>query len=251
VNGDHSRYPAVHESPSFIAGEFPDEGRSESGLSYATERPVLPPSSGDPTGTNETTPHGRRSPYVAVSSRDHSLYQARRSGSGGTPVRLDATDALDRRPSGSDEQISSPPTSQGTRVPDQPAHTENKTTDPITPTISLPSVPIDVGARNMDSSKCRPSTARNVHADEPPNGVEGNATTGTSANPVNNTTTPIDTHEDPEPPTANTRASSVPPPHHIRTRGVFIIGNSAPIKIDGDIEVHLRNGVGGQVDFII
>lgn len=41
------------------------------------------------------------------------------------------------------------------------------------------------------------------------------------------------------------------PPPRVRARGVFIVGNAAPIRIDEGIEVHLRDGVDGQVDFII
>lgn len=247
MNGDHSHSPTAHEARSLIAREFPDERRSESGLSYATERSVVLSPSGDPVGPNEITPHGRRSPYVVVSSRDHTLYQARRSG---TPARLDAIDSLDRRPPGSDERIPSPPTSQDTEVPGQPAHTEDDSTDRITPAISLPSAPVDTGVQDMDSPKYQPSTARNPHLDKPSDDVEGNATAGTSTNPANDTTTPV-MHEGPALPTVNTRAPSVPPPRRVRARGVFIIGNGAPIKIDEGIEVYLRDGVGGQVDFII
>ena len=36
-----------------------------------------------------------------------------------------------------------------------------------------------------------------------------------------------------------------------RTRGVFVIGCSAPVRVDEGIEVYLRSGANGEVDFII
>lgn len=35
------------------------------------------------------------------------------------------------------------------------------------------------------------------------------------------------------------------------TRGAFVIGHSAPVKIDEGIEVYLRSGANGEVDFVI
>ena len=100
-----------------------------------------------------------------------------------------------------------------------------------------------------------PLIDQGVQVPDQPAGME-NESTGAA----NNKRTPIDgpvppnddpTHDGPAPPTTNTRMPSVPPLHRVRARGVFIIGNCAPVKIDGGIEVHLRDGVGGQVDFII
>jgi hypothetical protein len=53
------------------------------------------------------------------------------------------------------------------------------------------------------------------------------------------------------PPQSDTRGPPTPPSCRVRTRGAFIIGNGAPVKIDENIEVHLRDGVNGHVDFII
>jgi hypothetical protein len=35
------------------------------------------------------------------------------------------------------------------------------------------------------------------------------------------------------------------------TRGAFVIGRAAPVKIDKGIEVYLRSGADGEVDFVI
>ena len=58
-------------------------------------------------------------------------------------------------------------------------------------------------------------------------------------------------HEGSAEPQVNMNAPSTPPLRRVRTRGAFIIGNGAPIKIDEGIEVYLRDGADGQVDFVI
>jgi len=90
----YSCLPTARE-PSLDVGGLSDEERSE--LSYADYEDQHPTdrSTPDNPGTTRTTPHNRRSPYVAISSREHSSYQARRCGSDETLVGLlSAIDAL-------------------------------------------------------------------------------------------------------------------------------------------------------------
>lgn len=137
---------------------------------------------GAPSLGSESLP---RSPYIAISSREHSLYQARRRGScgsDGTPPRvLNAIDALRR-------------------------------------------------LYNSDLRAVNLSTGERTQVSNPPSDIIF-ATKGGAYN------TPEDIRN--------------PPPRRARARGVFIVGNGAPIKIDEGIEVRLRDGVDGQVDFII
>lgn len=210
MNGDHSHRPTAHNSPSLTIGEIPGDGQSESESSYAsydidhhTDRSVVLLSSDGP-----ETLCGRRSPFAATSSRQHSLYQTRGGGSGVTPIRLLNDTEGPQPPSGPDERISSPPTNRSVQVLDHPAGTENDSTNPANNTVTPSNGPAP-----------------------PPN--DGPA------------------YDNPAPPTVDMRDASVPPPRRVRARGVFIIGNGAPIRIDESIEVRLKDGVGGQVDFII
>lgn len=56
---------------------------------------------------------------------------------------------------------------------------------------------------------------------------------------------------DPSAPLIDVRDPSAPSTRRVWTRGVFIIGEGAPVKIDESIEVHLRDGADRQVNFII
>lgn len=101
----------------------------------------------------------------------------------------------------------------------------------ISGAIGLPTASIDVGVQGMDSPRYRPATTRNTHLEEPSDSVEGNAT---SANPANDSTTPIGDPRDesPAPPTVNPRAPSIPPSSRVHARSLFIAG-SGPLSMKG------------------
>ena len=188
---------------SILGGNLDEE---QSVLSYADDPAHLPIASLSPS-TKRSAPNGRRSPYVAISAGEHSLYQGRKRG----PERaligfLGAIDA--QHLSESDNRIPDPPAGRDVPVSDQASDTR-----PFT---------------DMQNESTGSAVPRNV----PPN-TGGVNSTGAAL------------------PTANVRGSSTPPHRRIRSRGVFIVGNGAPIKIDEGIEVHLRDGVEGQVDFVM
>ena len=150
---DHSCHLIARESAP-IAGETSNERSELSYVSYSdayvTDRSIVSPSLDDP-GTDGTTPRGRRSPYITISSREHSLYQARRRGSDRSLVGLlNAVDALQRL-SNPNRQIANLPTGQDIQASNQLIDIKNqithpsgdpqdKATDPATSASSLPNV---------------------------------------------------------------------------------------------------------------
>ncbi|KAF9790782.1 hypothetical protein BJ322DRAFT_1017423 [Thelephora terrestris] len=134
---------------------------------------------------DETVPHGSRLPFVAISSREHSMYRSRRRGSRGS----DGSSAAEV-------------------LQYLPQHSRTSIAD-----IRLNDIPEDIGSPTGPT--------------DTPNGLHGGTAPGVSTRAPSNPLRPI------------------------RTRGAFIIGNGAPIKIDDSLEVHLRDGADGQVDFII
>jgi hypothetical protein len=129
----------------------------------------------------------------------------------------------------------------------------NEVTGPLESGSGLPNVLIAMEVRDADGPVAvdvkGPRPSANPHSRAGPRNVAANA----PVHPVDDATAPTHnpTHEGAAPPPVDTRAPSVPPLRRVRARGVFIIGNGAPIKIDEGIEVNLRDGVDGQVDFII
>jgi len=206
-----------------------------------------------------------------MSSGEHSLHNASRRGSVGL---LDAVGALQRL-SNSDMRISNPLPSIDNRVAYHPVDARNESTSGRDMAGSLQIRGIVPGVQDPDGfvgaqHPPRITANEDLHlpsgeVDTTPLDVEGpdlptnprshvgaeNATTTASAFPVDSTTAPVHNpaYEGTAPPPVNT--PSVPPLRRVRTRGIFIIGNGAPIKIDEGLEVHLRDGVDGQVDFII
>lgn len=194
-------------------------------------------------------PNGRRSPYVPISSGEHSLYQVRKRGLEGTLVGfLGAIDALQHLPR-SEGSIPNPPAGQGIQVSDQHSHappyqgTQNEPTGSGT-LENNPSNRSEVNRGSSGTPDVR--IPHNPHGQPAP----GNVVFGPFINADDDATLPINSsvREGTAPTTIN---PSIPPLRRVRFRGVFIVGNGAPIKIDEGIEVHLRDGVDGQVDFVM
>ena len=266
LKNDRSRHPTVRGS-SPIAGEVCDEGRSDLsyesyGTQYPTDRSIASPPSDNPR-TNGTILRSRRPAYVSISSREHSFYQARGRGSDGVLVGLlDAVDALQRlRNSGE----GNPPTAQDAQVSDQPTDMESRVPPnalivqdvdgPMAAQHSLNSAANRRSRGSFSEVNDAPLDARAPHLSTDLHSCAdtGDAAAGAPDYPLDDNTAPANnsTHEGAVPPPVDTRAPPAPPLRRVRARGVFIIGNGAPIRIDEVIEVHLRDGVDGQVDFVI
>ena len=265
LSAELSRYPAACDSP--IAGEIPDDERSVlSNISYhnwyVTDRSIASPSSDDP-WADWNARYDHRSPSTAMAG-EQPLTHAHRRGSGGLLNIVDAP----QLPSNSDKRIPNGPTGIDNQMTYLPRDARNESTDPI---MSVGSLQVGVAAPRVQGTEDFADT-QNGHLHPPssdvtPSSVEdpdlpmipcgrmgtGDSTTNPSASPVNNATPPIQkaVSESAVPPQVGTRAPSVPPLRRARTRGVFIIGNGAPIKIDESLEVRLRDGINGRVDFII
>ena len=245
----HSR--SAHEPAS--ADEDSDDDQSE--LSYASypswypaDRSVASPSSAN-SGTNRSTPHG--SPDIVMLSEDESCRPHTRGLEESLVGLLDAVSGLQRL-SNPDGQTPNPSTGHGNQVFGQPAVMEHQVTHtsadplnesggPTTPGSNSQNVVFASGVRDADDLV----GARNLLSV---------ATNGRVHGPSGQVDDAPRSHEDTRnaaPPPTNTRAHPAPPLRRVRTRGVFIIGDGAPIRIDDGIEVHLRDGVDGQVDFIM
>ena len=292
---NHSCHLIARESAP-IAGETLNEERSELSYvsysdTYITDHSIVSPPSDNP-GTDGTTPRGRRSPYIAISSREHSLYQARRRGSDGSLAGLlDAVNALQCL-SNSNSQITNLPAGQDIQASNQLIDIKNQIThpsgdpqdeptDPATSASNLPNVmkvqdiagptgtqhPFNTAAKRRSRGPficdvygspprvegTRPSMDTHPSADPHSRADAENVTASAPGHSPNDATAPAHdpVPEDAMPPPVDTRAPPVPPLRPVRARGVFIVGNGAPIRIDEGIEVHLRDGTDGRIDFII
>ena len=275
-----SHHPVARKSAP-ITGEISNEGSELSYVSYSdryiTDCSIASPSSDD-SRICGTTPRGRRSPYIGISSREHSLYQARRRGSDGSVVRiLDVVDALQRL-SSSNNQAASLPIGQDVLAIDirneethPPVDPQGEPAGPVTPSRSLPNA---MGVQGVDSPT-RTHTSANRHSRGPlireiydtALRVEGphfltdphshadaeNIAVDAPGHSVDGTATPAHDpmREDTRPPPVDSRAPPVARLRRVHVRGVFVIGHGAPIEIDEGIEVHLRDGTDGRIDFII
>jgi hypothetical protein len=155
-----------------------------------------------------------------------------------------------------DGRIPSPPVDQGVSISAQASNNH-----PFPSVKNEPADPVMSGGTppNMGEANIAPNAPNeeipHPYADLRGGTVPRNAVPGPSigADPPDDITVPIRglTDGGAALPTVNLRAPPTSPPRCVRYRGIFIIGNSAPVKIDEGIEVHLRDGVNGQVDFII
>lgn len=219
-------------------------------LSYAdecpTDRSIRSPSLSI-SGAKLSIPNGRRSPFVAISSREHSLYQVRnREPEGAVAGFLGAIDALQHLPR-PDNQVPNPPASLDIPVSEQRpdaypfSETQYEPAASVTPRNTQP----NTGEANNASGAPDVNIPDN-HRGHP---ASRNFAHGPFDDPHDDATAPIRiSAREGAPPTTN---PSIPPLRRVRLRGVFIVGNGAPIKIDEGIEVHLRDGVDGQVDFLM
>lgn len=156
---------------------------------------------------------GPRFPYVAISSWEHSLHQSYRRGSHGS----DGSPTVEvQHLSTLHIQVTNLLTGGGTQVSDPPTgvHTQPQNSS----TVATDTHPHDA-SKDIQNLPVPTHNSNGSHGGTPP-------------------------------PQINI-APSTPPLHRIRTRGAFLIGNGAPMKIDESIEVRLRDGANGQVDFII
>ena len=194
-------------------------------------------------------------------SEEQSPYHAHSRGLGGL---LEADDGLQPL-SNSNNLIHKSPTDIDNQVTCLPRDARNELTGPImfqkvgvvAPRVQGTDDVVDTpnGRLRLPSSDATPSDVGGVHLPTDPRdrAATEDSTPTASTYPVNNPTPSIHNPipEGAVPPPVDTRVPSVPPLRRVRARGVFIIGNGAPIKIDEGLEVHLRDGIDGQVDFII
>ena len=226
---------------------------------------------------NETAPCGRKAPYVAISSREHSLYQAhRRESDVALTGLLDTVDAP-RRLSNSGKRF----IGEGAQVSNQPTDVEHASVDAQTELTGLVASAINLlnaaevrevddpmGARHPSSVAANRrsygpfsevySAPLDIKGSQLFTGLHdrtetGNITADARVHLVDDGTAPTHSpmHGGAVLPPVDMRTSPAPLLHRVRVRGVFVIGNGAPIKIDEGIEVHLRDSVDGQIDFII
>lgn len=194
-------------------------------------------------------PNGRRPPYVPISSGEHSLYQVRKRGLEGTLVgflgAIDGPQYLLR----SEGSIPNPPAGQDIQVSDQhsDASPYRETQNEPTGSETLENNPSNRGEVNRGSSGTPDVRMPHNSLGQP---APGNVVPGPFTDADDDVTLPINSsvREGTAPTTVN---PSISPLRRVRFRGVFIVGNGAPIKIDEGIEVHLRDGVDGQVDFVM
>ena len=220
----HLRHSAAHESTSGKVRDeeqndlsYPSyENRGSSGLSPFFDGP----------GTNGITVHGRGSPDATDSD-----------------ARDEVVEASNELPGKTEELVGQIPPGGGL----QEDHVEIRDAQrslalsgvvssgcPHGPLSNTEDIPVDVSG---------PRVFANVQ------GYAGSANHagGSSVNFASNSTARGQTYGTP----VVVDVGHPYPPPRVRARGVFIIGNAAPIRIDEGIEVHLRDGVDGQVDFII
>ena len=231
-----------------------DEERTElSYVSYEDQYYVdrsLPPS--DEPGSNGTSPRGPRSPYVAISSQERSLYLPYRRGTGvldePSGGALNAVDIS--------QHLSSPnirsnlSTGESPRVSNPPIDIESQAQHPSANAVDSVLSEVSEDVKN-------PLLAADPHSQAGVECVATSTPTHTTNNTpqIHDTTAPIRNPNGPcEGATssqADIRAPPAPPLRLVRTRGAFIIGNGAPIKIDESIEIHLIDCADGRVDFVI
>lgn len=256
--------------------EEADEERSE--LSYASyensaDRSI--PSPNDPR-SGRIAPHGPRPPYVAISPREHSFYQSRGHGSRGSDGLLtiipSAIEGLQHllnpniraanQLSDENTQVFSPPTDTEDQTAGPPAATPNgvigptpsessKFPDAAAPIRSRFSPVVTVGTHLCDIAEdvkdFHPATdLQNLAGTEY---IAVDASTHTTFNGPSHIRN--GSRGGATPPTVDVRGPTAPPSRRVWTRGAFLIGNSAPVKIDERVEVRLRDGGNGEVDFII